>query len=131
MKRLMQKAIIEIKKPCTVNLDLMNSDEKGKFCTVCQTSVIDFTNKSPDEIAVYFRTYKNEKICGKFDPHIVKTGNKIDSFVLYLYSKKLKFVAIIITGILFLTGCKTKKHTSSYGTPRFLDEKPQTIESLK
>ena len=57
----MQKAIVEIKKPCLVNLDLMNSDEKGKFCTVCQTSVIDFTNKSSDDIALYFQTYKNEK----------------------------------------------------------------------
>ena len=127
----MQKAIVEIKKPCLVNLDLMNSDEKGKFCTVCQTSVIDFTNKSSDDIALYFQTYKNEKICGKFDSRIVKTDNKLDSFVLFLYFKKLKFVAVIITGILIITGCKTKKHTSSYGTPRFLDEKPQVIESLK
>jgi len=128
----MQKAIIEIKRPCNVNLDLMNSNEKGKFCAVCQTFVIDFSNKSVEEITDYFLTYKSEKTCGIFKTEIVQTDNKFDNIISVLNSKKLRFLAILITGLLILTGCKTKKHVgTTYGTPRFLDEKTNAIENIK
>ncbi len=127
----MQKAIIEIKKPCRVDLNSMIPDEKGRFCNVCQTSVIDFTQKSTEEITSYFKTYKSEKTCGIFNSEIVQTGNMPDGIISYLYHKKLKFVAVLITGLLILTGCKTKKHVTSYGTPRLLDEKTNSIENVK
>ena len=127
----MQKAIIEIKKPCRVNLNSMTPDEKGRFCSVCETSVIDFTQKSTEEITSYFQTYKSEKTCGIFKSEIVKTDNKLDGFIWYLYHKKLKFVAVLLTSLLIITGCKTKKHVTSYGTPRLLDEKINSIENVK
>lgn len=128
----MQKAIVEIKKPCKVNLDSMDSDANGKYCTVCQISVIDFTQKSAEEITSYFQTYKSQKTCGIFKSEIVKTGNKLDSFISYLYHKKLKFVGVLITGLLILTGCKTKKQTTTYyGSGRALDEKINSIENVK
>ena len=128
----MQKAIVEIKKPCRVDLNTMIPDEKGRFCGVCQTSVIDFTNKTPDEIALYFRIHAAEKNCGIFKNSDVKTDNTFDNLISFLYSKKLKFVAIFITGLLILTGCKTKKQTTtSYGSGRALDEKTNSIENVK
>lgn len=128
----MTKPIIEIKKPCEVNLHSMPLDSKGRFCSVCQTTVIDFTQKSTHEIASYFQTYKSEKVCGIFKSEIVMTDNNFDNLISYLHSKKLRFVAVLITGVLILTGCKTKKHTgTTYGGPRFLDEKMNPIENVK
>ena len=83
---------IEIKKPCLVNLDSVIPDEKGQFCFVCQTSVIDFTKKTPDEIALYFKEKSSEKSCGTFNSWDVKTDRKIDRFIFYLQNKKLNFL---------------------------------------
>ena len=128
----MYKAIVEIKKPCRVDLKTMIPDEKGIFCGVCQTAVIDFTDKTPDEIAQYFQLQKNEKNCGIFKNTDVKTDSKFDNLIFFLHSRKLKFVAIFITGLLILTGCKTKKQTTtSYGSGRALDEKTNSIENVK
>ena len=124
--------IISIPEPCHEDWNKMQPDEKGKFCSVCQTSVIDFTNKTTDEIALYFQVHIGEKKCGIFKSCDVKTDNKIDNLITFLYSKKLKFIAVFITGLLILTGCKTKKHTgTTYGGPRFLDKKTNSIESVK
>jgi len=127
----MEQKLVEIKKPCTVNLDSVIPNENGKFCSVCQTSVIDFTQKSTEEIASYFQTYRPEKMCGVFKSELVQTDSKLDVFISYLYSNKLRYVAILVIGILIITGCKTKKHTQTMGNVRFLDEKINTIESVK
>ncbi|MES2761231.1 MAG: hypothetical protein V4677_03450 [Bacteroidota bacterium] len=128
----MQNALVEIKKPCKVDLNTMTPDANGRFCNVCQTSVIDFTNKTPDEIALYFQMHAGKKNCGIFKTSDIKTGNRLDNFISFLHSNQLKFVAVVVTGLLVLTGCKTKKHTTSgYGATRFLDEKTNSIENVK
>lgn len=128
---LMKKVLVEIKNPCKVNLDSVIPDEKGKFCSVCQTSVVDFTQKSTEEITSYFQTYGSDKKCGVFKSEMVQTDSKLDIFISYLYSNKLRCIAILVTGILIITGCKTKKHTQTMGNVRFLDEKMNAIESIK
>lgn len=59
---------IEIPNPCPMNWDDMVENDKGRFCKVCQKNVIDFTQKSPLEIALFFRRKKDEAVCGKFLP---------------------------------------------------------------
>jgi hypothetical protein len=100
---------IEIKKPCSVDIDSMNSDSKGKFCSICQTSVIDFTNKSPDEIARYFQMHAIKNTCGTFNRWDVKTDSKIDRLIYYLQHTKLKFLAACVIGILVLSGCRIRR----------------------
>ena len=85
IKMAMEQKLVEIKKTCTVNLDSVIPNEKGKFCSVCQTSVIDFTQKSTEEIASYFQTYRPEKMCGVFKSELVQTDSKLDVFISYLY----------------------------------------------
>lgn len=129
----MYKAIVEIKKPCRENLEAMPDNDKGKFCGSCQTTVIDFTQMSPDEISAYFLNHKNEHICGTFDRNDVKTDSRIDHLLAWLHSRKLKFAAVFILGILLLSGCRSRRGgTRTAGTPvKMLDEKTQSIENLK
>ena len=128
----MQKVIIEIKKPCHVDLNTMVSDEKGKFCSVCQTTVVDFTNKSPDEIALYFKENQYISNCGTFNSWDVKTDRKIDQLISFLQNKKLKFLSVFVIGLLVLSGCRTRKGRHTTGqTARFLDEKTNSIENVK
>ena len=123
--------IIEIKKPCHENLNNMAPNSEGRFCGTCQTSVIDFTDKSPNEISDFFKNNKREKLCGIFNSEVVKTESIIDNFIYYLFSKKIKFLALFIVSILIVSGCKTKKQGKSYGTSRILDKKNESIESIQ
>lgn len=54
----MQFPNIEIKKPCEVKLESTSSGI-GKYCSVCENYVTDFTNKTPDEISRYLMDNMN------------------------------------------------------------------------
>ena len=45
---------IDIPTPCKEGWQNMAPTEKGAFCNSCQKEVIDFTQKTPAEIANYF-----------------------------------------------------------------------------
>jgi TonB-dependent SusC/RagA subfamily outer membrane receptor len=56
---------ITIPKPCHENWEMMTPKEKGRFCSVCSKTVMDFTVASDAEIVEVFSTSK-ENICGNF-----------------------------------------------------------------
>jgi hypothetical protein len=126
----MHQPLVEIKKPCHEILDARRPGEKDRFCSSCQTVVIDFTTKTPEEIRSYFLTHKHEVICGNFKSEDVKTDSTADRLMTFLHSRKMKFLALVIFGILVITGCKTRKHGSTYGGPRLLDGHNPSIENL-
>lgn len=127
----MKQTVVEIKKPCQENMNAMIRDATGRFCSVCQVSVIDFTKKTPDEILAYFSEHKNETVCGSYNSWNVKTGDRIYNFLSYLHSRKLRFLALFISAVLLLAGCKTKKYNTRTNGARYLDEKKESIENLK
>ena len=58
---------ISIKKPCHENWDAMTPNEQGAFCGKCVKTVVDFSNKSIEEIKDFFMGKQNEKVCGRFE----------------------------------------------------------------
>jgi hypothetical protein len=58
---------ISIKKPCHENWDAMTPNEQGAFCNKCVKTVVDFSNKSIEEIKEFFIGKQNEKVCGRFE----------------------------------------------------------------
>lgn len=57
---------ISIPKPCHENWEGMTPEEKGRFCGMCQKTVVDFTDMAPDEIRHFFKEHDGQKICGRF-----------------------------------------------------------------
>jgi hypothetical protein len=58
---------ISIKKPCHENWDNMTPNEQGAFCHKCVKNVIDFSEKTVEEIKAFFTMKKeNERVCGRF-----------------------------------------------------------------
>lgn len=55
---------IMIPKPCHENWENMTADERGKFCSVCATTVRDFTASSDEELINSFSSAAD--ICGRF-----------------------------------------------------------------
>jgi len=57
---------IIIPEPCNEDWDKMIPDATGRFCLECNKSVIDFTNKLPEEIQHFFLKNQDKEICGRF-----------------------------------------------------------------
>lgn len=60
------RALVHIAAPCSENWDEMDEAKGGKFCKVCQNCVIDFTEKTNDEIIEILKGAKDKTICGRF-----------------------------------------------------------------
>lgn len=56
---------LKIESPCQENWGIMHANEGGKFCDSCQKNVVDFTTKSPREIARIISEAQG-KTCGRF-----------------------------------------------------------------
>jgi hypothetical protein len=57
---------ISIKEACHENWNDMSPNEQGAFCSKCVKTVIDFTDKSLDEIKSFFAGHRQESTCGRF-----------------------------------------------------------------
>lgn len=55
-----------IPKPCHEDWNNMTPDETGRFCSVCTKGVVDFSDKSPEEIQHYLLQNQEQKVCGRF-----------------------------------------------------------------
>ncbi len=62
--QLSNKINISIPKPCHENWEAMTPEDKGRFCSVCAKTVIDFTKASDKEIIEHLKKDKNA--CGRF-----------------------------------------------------------------
>ncbi|GAA5097014.1 hypothetical protein GCM10023210_31520 [Chryseobacterium ginsengisoli] len=109
---------INIPNPCSENWEMMSPREKGKFCSVCNKCVIDFTQKYPDEIQRIIEEKKDEEVCGRFYNHQL---NKVDQseklkaqFFKYIptYFQNNKITLTVFSLILFLTGCSKQQNES-------------------
>ncbi len=57
---------IHIPHPCAQSWDRMEDSGDGRFCALCQTKVIDFTNWSDEAIYQLLAKKKNGETCGRF-----------------------------------------------------------------
>lgn len=55
---------LQIPEPCHENWNQMTSVDKGHFCSSCNKTVLDFTQKSDEQIIEAFESH--EKVCGRF-----------------------------------------------------------------
>jgi hypothetical protein len=60
------KIQLQISEPCHENWDKMTQADKGRFCDSCQKQVVDFTNMSDREIAMFFKKPSAGSVCGRF-----------------------------------------------------------------
>ncbi len=66
---------ISVPEPCHEDWNKMTPDEKGAFCGSCQKSVVDFSNKSPEEIGSILKASAGQKVCGRFKPSQLSRPN--------------------------------------------------------
>jgi len=102
---------ITIPEPCNENWDKMTPDASGRFCLVCNKSVIDFTNKLPDEIQHFFKNNKDQEVCGRFKKsQLDSISFQIPKQVLYSQTQyhKMFLLALFVVMGTSLFSCASK-----------------------
>ncbi|MDO6674008.1 hypothetical protein Q4517_00405 [Tenacibaculum sp. 1_MG-2023] len=129
---------LTIPKPCHEDWNTMTPNEKGKFCSSCAKTVVDFTQKSSKEIQEYLLANKGQRVCGHF------YRKQLDSIVIQLpettFYQPLTFQKLFILSLLFVMGttlfsCKTDTgKTQKIEKVEIINSIPKieiTIDSLK
>ena len=94
---------ISIPKKCHEDWNKMTPNQQGAHCKVCCKTVIDFTNKTDEELKNYFLKRTNESICGRFNENQItttfaNTENTIPKISNISFRKRLIFLAHIVFG---------------------------------
>jgi len=57
---------IYIPEPCHEDWDKMTPNEKGAYCKVCAKTVVDFSEKTDDDVQKFLLDNAENRICGRF-----------------------------------------------------------------
>lgn len=113
---------IKIPKPCHEGWDTMSPKDKGRFCSSCSKTVVDFTKMDTNEIQGFLLENKDKRICG----HIKQT--QLDSINIRIPLSLIQqnhnvyksfFLAVMIVMGTSLFNCNSK------------NGKPQKIDSIE
>lgn len=103
---------ITIPKPCHENWDGMTPDEKGRFCSLCAKSVVDFTAMPRNEVERYLIENSDKEVCGRFTGaqlHRVPKTKK--------YASKMALAGLLLSVSATLNSCFMGATSTRRNTP--------------
>lgn len=107
---------ISINKPCSEDWHKMSPQAQGRFCERCDQSVVDFTDKTNDEIIAYLQQHStHSSICGKLDQAQIKEINaqlRQDAPSFWLTPPK-HWIAAVLGGLLLGVSGVSTSHSQS------------------
>jgi len=77
--------------PCNENWNGMSPKDNGLYCNSCQKVVIDFTNKTKEEIINYINANARQKMCGTFKTSTLIPVKENQTTILFLVTLLLVF----------------------------------------
>jgi hypothetical protein len=102
---------IAIQEPCQENWGDMTPSQKGAFCKTCSIDVVDFSNKSAEEIRDTLKANMGQSMCGRFE---VKQLDKLKhDFHIWknqparTFQSKFLWACLIAFGMTLFTACGT------------------------
>lgn len=119
---------ISIPKPCHEDWNAMSQSEKGKFCSSCSKTVIDFSKMETSSIQDFIHQNKNNNICGHFKQTQLDSINlQIPSQVLTQYNS---FHKIFLLALLIVMGTSVMNCTNKKGNSQKIDS-VEVVDTLK
>lgn len=101
---------IQIENPCHENWNNMLPDELGAYCLACQKTVVDFSQKTTQEIKEFFSSQiQKDKVCGRFRSQQLNPINFEQFFIKFKhwnFPKKMTIILFFSFGMT-LFSCKT------------------------
>ena len=112
---------ISIPQACHKNWSGMAPKEKGRFCSSCAKTVVDFTKKTSIEIQEYLLKNKNNQLCGHF------YKKQLDAITIEIpevtFQQQVSFQKIFILSAFFVMG-------ATLFSCQYADGKKQKIENI-
>lgn len=122
---------ISINKPCSEDWHKMSPQAQGRFCERCAQSVVDFTDKTNEEIIAYLQQHSTHSaICGKLDQAQIKEINaqlRRDAPSFWLIPPK-RWIAAVLGGLLLGVSGVSTSHSQS--VTHMTEQAPAAQESF-
>jgi hypothetical protein len=93
---------ITINEPCHENWDAMTPNTQGAFCKVCAKDVVDFSNKSLQQIKNFYSEERTEKVCARFKEEQLQelsVDDFVSKFQYWNIAKKFAAIFFIAFGL--------------------------------
>src|ERR1041385_377391 len=99
----MKQLQISIPKPCHQDWNKMTPEERGRFCSVCQKTVLDFSEKTKEEIQEFILAHRHEQLCGRFRNQQLAEFSRIE-LPMPVYQSRFSFLNSFLAALLFCFG---------------------------
>lgn len=129
---------VKIENACSEKWNEMAPNEKGAFCQVCATNVIDFTNKSSLEIKQLLLANSGNSVCGRIKTQQLEQINT--EFELWQMNTKQSMQRAMIFSLLVVFGltlfsCETEKDKQAIqafqaSVSKVIESKDASLSSL-
>jgi hypothetical protein len=123
---------IQIPKPCHQDWNTMEHNEQGRHCLQCCKTVIDFTNREPEEIMQYLKVHSTQSVCGRFTAAQINTPIAVTEEMTFhifnsslSYFKKIAALILITFGVIVTSADKGFSQTAKPDTTQNI-ERPDT-----
>ncbi len=98
---------ISVPKSCNEDWEKMQTNKNGRFCNVCNLTVVDFSIMTELQIQKYLAD--KSYVCGRFNYTQVDTRNKIDLLDeknRNIFYTLFKYILLLLLGIpIFISSC--------------------------
>ncbi|GAK74429.1 energy transducer TonB [Nonlabens sp. Asnod3-H03] len=119
---------LRIPEPCHEDWNLMTPSDKGRFCSSCDKTVIDFTVMSDYEIKDFLMMNYGKKLCGhvkKSQLDLIHIKVPVEALNTYRLGSRSFLLALLIVMGTTLMSCK-----DSYGKRQKIDQ-VEVVDSLE
>lgn len=100
---------ISIPEPCHENWADFTPTQKGAFCGSCQIDVVDFSNKTPDEVKAILKENTGKHMCGRFRKSQLNELNhefyQWENQSVKTFQSKFLYACLIVFGMTLFTSC--------------------------
>lgn len=93
---------LKVPNPCHEDWSTMTPKDKGRFCSSCSKTVIDFTKMDSEEIQSYLFNNRDQNICGHFRQSQLDTINLKVPYI--VFNQHLSFHRLFLLALLFSMG---------------------------
>lgn len=105
---------IQIPEPCHENWADFTPTQKGAFCGSCQIDVVDFSDKSPDQVKSILKENSGQHMCGRFKKSQLEELNNDfyawDNQSTRTFQSKFLYACLVVFGMTLFTSCNLSEH---------------------